>query len=139
MCCFVAGDQLEAMVSERRSICYRDILSLMHTPGQPGGKLLILRPRLYKIVPGPSALSANDPRLTAPDAVVIDATPLIKGLSGAGGGGAAAAAAAGAEGGGGGVSVFEMDGRLLKLPPSASAAMRKDQVEALVADALRGQ
>ena len=110
----------------------------MHTPGQPGGKLLILRPRLYKIVPGPSALSANDPRLTAPDAVVIDATPLIKGLpgGGAGGGGGAAAGAAGAAGG---VSVFEMDGRLLKLPPSAPAAMRKDQVEALVADALRGQ
>ena len=37
------------MVEERRSVCWRDVLRLMQTPGQPGGKVLILRPRLFEV------------------------------------------------------------------------------------------
>ena len=43
------GDELRAMVEERRSVCWRDVLRLMQTPGQPGGKVLILRPRLFEV------------------------------------------------------------------------------------------
>ena len=37
------------MVEERRSVCWRDVLRLMQTAGQPGGKVLILRPRLFEV------------------------------------------------------------------------------------------
>jgi hypothetical protein len=39
------GGALEALVRARRSVCFRDVLALVQTPGQPGGKTLILRPR----------------------------------------------------------------------------------------------
>ena len=117
-------------MSERRSVCYRDVLSLMHTPGQPGGKLLILRPRLYKIVPGPVALTPNDPRLTAPDAVVIDATKLVAPAAAHSKTSAASSSAA---------IVVEIEGRLLKLPASASSALRREQVAQTVVDALKQQ
>ena len=42
-------DPEQALVEERRSVCWRDVLRLMQTPGQPGGKVLILRPRLFEV------------------------------------------------------------------------------------------
>eukprot|EP01043_Picozoa_sp_COSAG02_P007537 COSAG02_NODE_227_length_28153_cov_11.662294_9_plen_1195_part_00 len=120
-------------MSERRSVCYRDVLSLMHTPGQPGGKLLILRPRLYKIVPGPAALTANDPRLMAPDAVVIDATRLLAPAASHSGSQKAAASPTAT------AIVVEIEGRLLKLPSPASSSVRRDEVPGVVVDALLEQ
>eukprot|EP00746_Dinoflagellata_sp_MGD_P007999 gnl/MRDRNA2_/MRDRNA2_115939_c0_seq1.p1 gnl/MRDRNA2_/MRDRNA2_115939_c0~~gnl/MRDRNA2_/MRDRNA2_115939_c0_seq1.p1 ORF type:complete len:1300 (-),score=258.95 gnl/MRDRNA2_/MRDRNA2_115939_c0_seq1:153-4052(-) len=70
------GEELQRMVEERRSVCWRDVLRLMCTPGEPEGKKLVLRPRLFAIQTGPSRVAANDKRLQNTDgseAQVIDA------------------------------------------------------------------
>lgn len=56
--------ELQAMVSERRVVCWRDVLKLMYTPGLPEGKKLILRPRLFEIVAGPEEVLPTDPALS---------------------------------------------------------------------------
>jgi hypothetical protein len=71
------GPELHAMVHERRSVCYRDVLQLMHTAGEPGGKLLILRPRLFSVVIGPLRISPDDPKLLEPTNAPIDGTALL--------------------------------------------------------------
>eukprot|EP00435_Cladocopium_sp_Y103_P057265 s1592_g19.t1 len=58
------GAELQAMVSERRVVCWRDVLKLMYTPGLPEGKKLILRPRLFEIVAGPEEVLPSDPALS---------------------------------------------------------------------------
>ena len=56
-------DALEEMVQQKRPVCYRDVLELLQTKGQPGGKTLVLRPKLFRIVLGPVVLAETDPRL----------------------------------------------------------------------------
>lgn len=65
------GEELQAMVEERRTVCWRDVLKLMYTPGLPEGKKLILRPRLFEIVAGPEQLPATHPEVKKAD--VLDA------------------------------------------------------------------
>ena len=50
-------------------MCWRDVLRLMQTAGQPGGKVLILRPRLFEVdAPGrhPPRPDATPPPSTTP-------------------------------------------------------------------------
>eukprot|EP00913_Durusdinium_trenchii_P007502 g7051.t1 len=62
---------MQAMVEERRVVCWRDVLQLMYTPGLPEGKKLILRPRLFELVAGPQILSVVDEKEDVLDVVKI--------------------------------------------------------------------
>ncbi|CAK9089087.1 unnamed protein product [Durusdinium trenchii] len=65
------GSEMQAMVEERRVVCWRDVLQLMYTPGLPEGKKLILRPRLFELVAGPQILSVVDEKEDVLDVVKI--------------------------------------------------------------------
>ena len=119
------GAALEAMVVASRSVCYRDVLGLLHTPGQPGGKLLVLRPRLFEIIEGPRPVNPADPRLAQPAAVLDCVTPL-------------AVTPAGLQSSAAGTVVYEVEGRLLKLPAPADTTLKKSAVAELVINALAG-
>jgi len=71
------GTELQTMVSERRVVCWRDVLKLMYTPGLPEGKKLILRPRLFEIVAGPEEVPSSDPALSTEH--VVDACQVCDG------------------------------------------------------------
>lgn len=146
------GEQLQAMVAERRSVCYRDVLQLMSTPGKPGGKLLILRPKLFRLIVGPTALAHDDPRLSSSTGAtaVLDGTkflavkqlpqPLRRQHDGD-----AEEEEAGKgekEGEERKSEVFEMDGFFVRVPVQPRGceawAVRRDEVCSLVAEALQG-
>lgn len=119
------GDALRAMVEEGRHVCWRDVLALMQTVGQPGGKTLILRPRLFEVTVAPVALSADDPRLVAAvgsaASGVIECVPPWDGASHASG------------------AVYDLvDGHLARLPAPAAAPFAKADVSLAVLEALNG-
>ena len=117
------GESLRAMVEEGRHVCWRDVLQLMQTPGQPGGKTLILRPRLFEIVCAPCALAADDPRLAsgAGSAMIIECVPPW-------------GAAAPADGG----EVYELDSHLVRLPAPSPTPFGKADVTSAVLQAING-
>lgn len=108
-------EELEEMVREGRSVCYRDVLKLMHTAGQPGGKLLILRPRLFKIVAGPLEVKMDDARLKDPNTTFIDATRGLSEPSTADSEEATMTTES--------TCCYEMDGYFVKIPKSASSTV----------------
>lgn len=112
------GKAMQALVQEKKSICYRDVLRLVQTPGQPGGKTLILRPKLFRIVLGPVALAEDDPRLGKQD--VIDGSAWI--------------AKSGVA-----TTVYEMDERLVRLPQSASRAPTVEDLPEMILKSIRGR
>lgn len=63
------GDELAAMVEERRPVTWRAILRLFFTPGMCGGKTLALRCHNYQLMVGPSRVGPSNPlyqdRITA--------------------------------------------------------------------------
>lgn len=125
---FNHGDVLRAMVEERRSVCWRDVLNLMFVPGQPDGKKLVLRPRLFEVIPGPSLVLGNDPRLITPGtSCVIDATSLL--ISATNHDRAAEVS---------GSSIYDLDGLLVRLPAPARIAFSQGDVVPTVMAAAKG-
>lgn len=116
------GAQLRAMVEEGRSVCWRDVLCLMQTAGQPGGKTLILRPRLFEVAVAPTAISDDDPRLSAAGAALIECVPPWDGTATHAGG-----------------HVYELDGHLARLPPAADAPFSKAGVVSVVVEAMNAE
>ena len=116
------GDTLRAMVADGRSCDWRDILQLMHTPGQPGGKTLVLRPRLFEIAVAPIALRPDDPRVATDEC--INAVPPWDGAR------SDVARAA--------TAVYEIEDHLVRLPASASLPFGRDEVVDAVIEAMRG-
>uniref|UniRef100_A0A7S2DLB5 TFIIS N-terminal domain-containing protein n=1 Tax=Haptolina brevifila TaxID=156173 RepID=A0A7S2DLB5_9EUKA len=97
----------------------------MQTAGQPGGKTLILRPRLFEVTVAPVALSADDPRLVAAGGSgaggVIECVPPWNGAAHASG------------------AVYELvDGHLARLPAPAVAPFAKADMSHAVLEALNG-
>ena len=119
------GAALRAMVEEGRSVCWKDVLKLMQTAGQMGGKTLILRPRLFEIAAAPQALAADDPRLAAGGADIIECVPPWLGH--------APAPCVPTNG-----AVYELDGQLVRLPASATAPFASSDVVGAVLEALNG-
>ena len=96
------ADELEDMVAEQRVVTWREVGRLFYTPGKVGGKLLASRTSLFHVVAGPQMISADDPRVVS----AIDAR-LTYALTDAPTDD--------------GSVVYELDGHLIRIPPSAPA------------------
>ncbi|CAB9519679.1 expressed unknown protein [Seminavis robusta] len=114
------GEQLKEMVQRGLVVCYKDILRTMQTPGQPGGKTLILRPKLFKICVGP---------VTVDETTLKDKNKIVD---------ASAWITAGDNGAPPETKVWEIDQTLFRLPVSARSAPTKDELGALILKSLQG-